>query len=226
MIRLILLISLFLMYSSCSKKNNDDNQVVCEGDFSTANVLTEIDEEIYNDDESVNEYSKYSWTSDGSDRILSGNGIPNHEVGTFPNSNNPNTIKEQVVNKRFTLCPLIISESGLEVIGPALSIAYAINSVKFDPATAGRCNDAGECSLAQGQGNWNIEALGHDTFDFGDDMNHAHVQPNGTYHYHGMPELLMEFLGDNQGMTIVGWASDGFPVYARYGYSNSNEKRI
>ena len=88
MIRLILLISLFLMYSSCSKKNNDDNQVVCEGDFSTANVLTEIDEEIYNDDESVNEYSKYSWTSDGSDRILSGNGIPNHEVGTFPNSNN------------------------------------------------------------------------------------------------------------------------------------------
>ena len=223
MIRLILLISLFLMYSSCSKKNNDDNQVVCEGDFSTANVLTEIDEEIYNDDESVNEYSKYSWTSDGSDRILSGNGIPNHEVGTFPNSNNPNTIKEQVVNKRFTLCPSIISESGLEVIGPALSIAYAINSVKFDPATAGRCNDAGECSLAQGQGNWNIEALGHDTFDFGDDMNHAHVQPNGTYHYHCMPELIMEFLGDNQGMTIVGWASDGFPVYARYGYSNSND---
>jgi len=211
------------MYSSCSKSKNDDNQVVCEGDFSTANVLTEIDEELYNDDESVNEYSKYSWTSDGSDRILSGNGIPNHEVGAFPNSNNPNTIKEQVVNKRFTLCPSIISESGLEVIGPALSIAYAINSVKFDPATAGRCNDAGECSLAQGQGNWNIEALGHDTFDFGDDMNHAHVQPNGAYHYHGMPELLMEFLGDNQGMTLGGWASDGFPVYARYGYSNPND---
>mgnify|MGYP003951488333 FL=1 len=223
MIRPILLISLFLMYSSCSKSKNDDNQVVCEGDFSTANVLTEIDEELYNDDESVNEYSKYSWTSDGSDRILSGNGIPNHEVGAFPNSNNPNTIKEQVVNKRFTLCPSIISESGLEVIGPALSIAYAINSVKFDPATAGRCNDAGECSLAQGQGNWNIEALGHDTFDFGDDMNHAHVQPNGAYHYHGMPELLMEFLGDNQGMTLAGWASDGFPVYARYGYSNPND---
>ena len=51
-------------------------------------------------------------------------------------------------------------------------------------------------------------------------MNHAHVQPNGAYHYHGMPELLVDFLGDNQGMTIVGWASDGFPVYARYGYSN------
>ena len=223
MIRPILLISLFLMYSSCSKSKNDDNQVVCEGDFSTANVLTEIDEELYNDDESVNEYSKYSWTSDGSDRILSGNGIPNHEVGTFPNSNNPNTIKEQVVNKRFTLCPSIISDSSIKVIGPALEIAYAINSVKFDPATAGKCNDAGECSLAQGQGSWNIEALGHDTFDFGDDMNHAHVQPTGEYHYHGMPELLIDFLGERQGMTIVGWASDGFPVYARYGYLDSND---
>ena len=53
-------------------------------------------------------------------------------------------------------------------------------------------------------------------------MNHAHVQPNGAYHYHGMPELLVDFLGDNQGMTIVGWASDGFPVYARYGYSEAN----
>ena len=156
------------------------------------------------------------------DRILNGNGIPNHEVGTFPNADNPNTIREQKVSKRFTLCPEIITESGLEVVGPALEIAYALNSVKFDPATAGRCNDAGECSLAQGQGSWNIEALGHDTFDFGDDMNHAHVQPNGAYHYHGMPELLMDFLGGSQGMTLVGWASDGFPVYARYGYSDAN----
>ena len=53
-------------------------------------------------------------------------------------------------------------------------------------------------------------------------MNHAHVQPNGAYHYHGMPELLVDFLGDNQGMIIVGWAADGFPVYARYGYSEAN----
>ena len=144
-------------------------------------------------------------------------------MGTFPNAHNPNTISEQTVNERFTLCPIIVSESGLEIGGPASVIAYALNSVKFDPATAGRCNNNGVCSLAQGQGNWNIEALGHDTFDFGDDMNHAHVQPNGSYHYHGMPELLVEFLGDNQGMTIVGWASDGFPVYARYGYSNPDD---
>ena len=214
---------LVVLILSCSKDENsqEQNESYCTGDYSTAGILVDIEEEIYNNDESVNNYSRYSWTSDGVDRILSGNGIPNHEVGAFPNTNNPNTISEQNVNKRFTLCPDIITESGLDVVGPALAIAYALNSVKFDPATAGKCNDAGECSLAQGQGKWNIEALGHTTFDFGDDMNHAHVQPNGAYHYHGMPELLIEFLADTQGMTLVGWASDGFPVYARFGYSEA-----
>ena len=212
-----------LLIFSCKGTETADEEVNCIGDYSTDNVLTNINSEIFNNDESVNAISRYSWTSNGSQRILSGNGIPNHEVGTFPNNNNPNTIREINVNKRFTLCPEIISESGLEIVGPALAIAYAINSVKFDPGTAGRCNDLGECSLAQGQGNWNIEALGHDTFNFGDDMNHAHVQPNGEYHYHGMPELLIEFLGDNKNMTLVGWASDGFPVYARFGYSNTND---
>ena len=54
---------------------------------------------------------------------LSGNGIPNHEVGTFPNPDNPNTITEQNVNANFPLCPTIISESGQPVGGQAGTIA-------------------------------------------------------------------------------------------------------
>ena len=194
-----------------------------DSEYSTNGILDSISVEVFNDDESVNTYSIYSWTSDELNRILSGNGVPNHEVGTFPNPNNPNTISAQSVNETFTLCPTLVSETGEPAGGPAGAIAFAINSVKFDPGTAGRCNDDGECSLAQGEGQWSIEALGHETFDFGDDMNHAHVQPTGEYHYHGMPELLIDFLGDEQGMTLVGWASDGFPVYARYGYTDSND---
>ena len=214
-----------LLLFSCNE--SDDNltskKELFEVIYTTANILTDIDENIYNDDESVKANSIYSWSSDETNRILNGNGIPNHEVGAFPNQNNPNTISKQDVNKRFTLFPEIISDTGRRLGGPAGAIAYAINSVKFDPGTAGRCDDDGVCSLAMGQGNWSIEAIGHDTFDFGDDMNHAHVQPTGEYHYHGMPELLINFLGDNKGMTIVGWASDGFPVYARYGYSDPND---
>ena len=196
----------------------------CEdNEYSTIGILDNIDEEVYNDDESVNAYSIFSWVSDDVNRILSGNGIPNHEVGTFPNPNCPSAISEQNVNQTFSLCPSIVSETGVQVGGPGGTIAYAINSVKFDPGTAGRCNDDGECSLAQGEGDWNIEALGHETFDFGDDMNHAHVQPTGAYHYHGMPELLIDLLGEEEELTLVGWASDGFPVYARYGYSDAND---
>ena len=209
---LLIIMTINVMYGQCEDE-----------EYSTVGVLTDINESVYNDDESVNAYSIFSWTSDDMDRILSGNGIPNHEVGTFPNPNNPNTISEQNVNQTFSLCPALVSETGVQVGGPAGAIAYAINSVKFDPATAGRCDDDGVCSLAQGQGQWNIEALGHETFDFGDDMNHAHVQPSGEYHYHGMPELLIDLLEDDQSMTLVGWASDGFPVYSRYGYADAND---
>ena len=220
----------FLLYSAlifvigCDEPtdNNSDELLCGGGSYTTKNIMTNISEEIYNDDESVKAYSRYAWSSDGSNRILKGNGIPNHPVGTFPNSGNPNTISEQDVNQVFTLCPTIASNEGVQVGGPSGAIAYAINSVKFDPATAGRCDDNGSCRLARGQGRWSIEALGHDTFDFGDDMNHAHVQPSGAYHYHGIPELLLDFLGQDSSMTLVGWASDGFPVYARYAYTDGS----
>ena len=39
---------------------------------------------------------------------------------------------------------------------------YALNSVKFDPATAGLCDDDVVCTLAEGEGQWSIEVLGHD----------------------------------------------------------------
>ena len=68
---IFILISSNIIYSQC-----EDNE------YSTLGVLDNIDEQIYNDDESVNGYSNYSWISDDVNRILSGNGIPNHEVGT------------------------------------------------------------------------------------------------------------------------------------------------
>ena len=220
-----LLLFILMMYSiSCNDSDKrTSEQLLCDSEYSTAKILVDISEEVYNNDESVKAYSKYAWTSDETSRMLSGNGIPNHEVGTFPNPHNPNIISEQNVNATFALCPSLISETGVAVGGPGGVIAYALNSVKFDPGTAGRCTDTGSCSLGPGPGSWNIEALGHSTFDFGDDMNHAHVQPTGEYHYHGMPELLLDLLGQEKNMTLVGWASDGFPVYARYGYSSAND---
>ena len=140
------------LFACQDSKSTDNTEQKNDALFSTEGVLTNINERVYNDDESVRTYSEFSWKENGSSRILEGNGIPNHEVGTFPNSGNPNSIRAQNVSENFTLYPSIESEDGVAVGGPAGAIAYAINSVKFDPATAGRCDDSGRCSLAQGQG--------------------------------------------------------------------------
>lgn len=206
--------------STSSSITNNSSEVT----YSTGNILCNLNELTFNDDESINANSSYNWSCNTQNRMLTGNGIPNHEVGTFPNSNNPNTISIQTINKTFTNNPVFTSSSGAAVGGPGNVIAYALNSVKFDPGTAGTCSSSGSCSLGPPSlGSWNIEALGHSTFNFGDDMNHAHVQPSGEYHYHGIPELYLDKLNKGKAMTLVGWAADGFPVYARYGYTDAND---
>ncbi|MBY0521227.1 MAG: YHYH protein, partial [Sphingomonas sp.] len=170
--------------------------------------------------------ANWSWTCTSTRRSLTGNGLPNHAVGTFPGTGNPNTISAQVVSTSMTLTPVLASAN----VTPGMTvIAYARNSVKFDPGTAGTCPGtatvASNCNLANGTDVWRIEALGQSVFDFGVDSNNAHVQPTGVYHYHGMPEGLLTNAGVTAAaprMLLVGWAADGFPVYARYCYSVAN----
>jgi hypothetical protein len=71
-------------------------------------------------------------------------------------------------------------------------------------------------------GDWNLEALGQTSFKWGTDTSNAHVQPNGMYHYHGVPEgLVTKLSSGNKVMTLIGWAADGFPIYGRYGYTTA-----
>lgn len=181
------------------------------GDYSDAGTLT----------------ATWSWSCDTTTRSLTGNGLPDHAVGEFPNAGNPNTISAQSVSASMTLTPTMGS-STTTVGGPNGAFIYARNSVKFDPGTAGTCPDtatqASDCNLANGTDQWRVEALGQDVFDFGEDDNNAHVQPTGEYHYHGMPEGILENEGatdTDRKMTLVGWASDGYPVYARYCYTDA-----
>ncbi len=68
----------------CQEPNDDKASTMPEEVlYNTENILVDINEKIYNNDESVKAYSIFSWISDGTNRILSGNGIPNHEVGNF-----------------------------------------------------------------------------------------------------------------------------------------------
>lgn len=74
-----LLYSTLLLFSC----NESDNNLISKEEsfeiiYTTTNILTDIDENSYNDDESVKANSIYSWSSDETNRILNGNGIPNH----------------------------------------------------------------------------------------------------------------------------------------------------
>lgn len=201
-----------------------DNTINAVSSGATQGVVCNYNETTANAQASLTYTSTAEWSCTATSRELSANGIPDHAVGTFPNANNPNTISEQTVSASFPLTPTETT-TVTNLGGPSGATGYVLNGVIIDANTGGSCDDSGSaCSLIGNTGNWSIEALGHNSFDFGTDDNNAHVQPDGKYHYHGMPEGFISKQGGNSStMTLIGWAADGFPIYARYGYSEAND---
>ena len=149
--------------------------------------------------------STVSFTCSATTRTMTSNGLPDHAPGTFPNPDCPNAISAQQVTQATSLSPVVDATSTAKEPG------HLINGVKLDPGTA---------ESYQNAGTWRIEAL--QTYrGLGLDDSNAHVQPTGSYHYHGMPEGFLTTLGKGQAMTFVGFAVDGFPIYARYGHSDA-----
>ena len=193
----------------------------------TAGVACSYSVSAFNASPSVNATSTAAWSCDSTSRLLAANGIPDHEVGSFPNPDNPNTITAQTVAATFSLSPAYAG-TATQLGGPAGVVSFMLNGVKTDPGTGGSCDTTGTvCSLGDPSGAWGIEALTQSYFKFGTDGNNAHVQPDGVYHYHGMPEGLITKLGGSSAtMTLIGWAADGFPVYARYGHSGGHRRQL
>ena len=167
----------------------------------------------------LNTTATATWSCSSTLRSITANGLPDHAIGTFPNVSNPNTITAQAISASVTLDPVKTTVMTARS-GAMNKPGIALNGIVFDPGTAGTCDNTGAvCDLGQGTGAWSIEALGQSSFKFGTDSNNAHVQPQGTYHYHGIPEGFVIKLNKGTGMALIGWAADGFPIYARYGYT-------
>ena len=147
----------------------------------------------------------------GDDRVITANGIPNHKTGQFPNRGNPNRISIQNHVYRVPAKPEIADRT-TPMHG---EFGVAINGVPFDPG-------AGE--FYAGEPGWQYEPLSG-AIDLGIDMSHAHVQPTGKYHYHGLPTGLIDSVKVDAGAhsPLIGWAADGFPIYAVYGYSDPKD---
>ena len=179
-------------------------------------VACSINSSIFNSSAKVNAMSTVKWSCTATTRTMTGNGIPDHPV-TTGNFATPISAQNLLISFRFAPT---LGAAARATTNPG----YALNSVKFDPSTAGSCasnaasvNPGGGCVAIMGTDPWRLEAIGG-AFQFGTDESNAHVQPNGQYHYHGLPEAYLTKLNKAQAMTLVGFAVDGFPMYARYGY--------
>lgn len=156
-------------------------------------------------------------STDGGYRYITANGIPSHDVGRFPNRGNPNALRGQNHRFRVTLVPSAayrITSAGPNYWG------VAVNGVPFEPGTA-------EFWRGDRRSGWNYDALGG-AVGLGLDANNAHVQPTGAYHYHALPTGLMQELGwrEDRHSPLIGWAADGFPVYALTGNAGDGVQRM
>jgi hypothetical protein len=157
--------------------------------------------------------NRVSITVEGDWRVIRANGLPDHETGRFPNRHNPNSIAPQNYVFRVTAHPVAAAQASEFRLG---LFGIAINGVPFDPG-------ADEWWNRDRNSGWQYEAMtGH--LDLGVDQNNAHVQPSGAYHYHGLPIGLLANIRDaTNRMILLGWAADGFPIYAPWAYSNASD---
>jgi len=166
----------------------------------------------------------------GEYRVIRSNGLPAHATGTFPNEHNPNALRRQTHEYRVPLNPT----PGPRPTPAQPEFGIALNGVIFDSGTGEFWTPSG----SRGHSPWNYDpAAAANQARFGLDRNNAHVQPTGKYHYHGPPIGLMEQHGlgtDGQHehehahahaheMVILGWAFDGYPIYAPYGHEDPGD---
>lgn len=134
-------------------------------------------------------------------RTMMANALPNHRSGEFPNDGNPHSITEQTLSYEFTTAPVYLG-----TVTPTRVPGVALNGVSMEPGTA----ETATCANGE---TYRIEAL-QDFLDLGLDMNNAHVQPGGKYHYHGRSDLLVDAFDQGDDLVLVGFAADGHLIYA------------
>ena len=178
--------------------------------------------------------SRVTIKAEGDRRVIEANGLPDHKPGQFPNRGNPNEISAQKYRFEMPLKPTAAGE-----LRPLRGNLFGIagNGVVFDPGTAEIWQPGDKILSRPGPGTrmgpgvdrskmWNYQGMGR--MNLGIDSSHAHVQPTGAYHYHGLPTGLVDRLRKEQGsdkMLLIGYAADGFPFYAEYGYEKADDAK-
>lgn len=175
-------------------------------------------------DETSSISNSYQETVNGDVRTIVTNGIPNHD---FSNQN-PTADELNSETKTITLdaTPSLADQVTAITDGgrPVWRVGVALNGVYIDPAPA---EPFIFTNSNTGEYNWDwVFEPNSNKDEVGLDCATAHVQPDGTYHYHGdmiaYADVLISGLGSGtttpQEPVQIGWAADGFPIFYKYGY--------
>ena len=142
---------------------------------------------------------------------LSSNSIPNHDFNDGARSF-PNNVGE--VNESFTFTTSPAPAASVTALTINRDNAILLNGVKVD-VLAAACFGVGDERTGCNNINqpWRFDPM-HGPNGFNVDMNNAHAQPDGAYHYHGPPPI---FNGDSQTPSgVIGFAADGYPIFGPY----------
>lgn len=170
-------------------------------------------------------------------------GMGGHYMGPWSNPNLPKNqgtlfrIPRNPATNTTTKTLTSLGILGLMVDGVAIYDTRDAFSYKNSSST-----DASPVNGLTGDGIWNRDAWMNEAVSF--DPAYAHQPQSGQYHYHASPLAVRYFLGDNVNFAgtpfnnspktytentnttvfkhspILGWLSDGYPLYGPYGYSN------
>ncbi len=151
-------------------------------------------------------------TLSGDTRLIESNNLPDHRVGSFPNG----SVEAQSNTYRMDATPSQNAEPTYLRLGTSFGIA--LNGVTFDPLAAEFYEKGGR--------DWNYVAL-DGAIPLGLDSQNGHIQPGGKYHYHGLATDMGAGAGFDASAhsNLIGYAADGFPIYALYGYANGQSRQ-
>jgi hypothetical protein len=170
-------------------------------------------------------------------------GLGGHVMGPW---NNPNLPKNQGTNPTVYRFPRTASVTATKTLTNMGAIGFFVDGVAiyntsdgFSYSHANARDATPNGGIGPGDGIWNRDAWPNEYVSF--DYALSHNPPNGQYHCHSNPLATRYFLSDNvnydsstkiysentaatvvRHSPIIGWMSDGLPLYGPYGYDGGS----
>lgn len=140
-----------------------------------------------------------SITIQGDQRCIVSTGEPDHEVGTW----RPGAVVEP---QDHLFCVDATPEDTGTITDRVFISGMTLTGIPLRPGTAEYYDPTAERGWSRDRSSgWNVEGVGGLIMD----AQNAHVDGDGMYHYHGIPQAVVSALDG----TLFAYAADGFEIH-------------